>query len=505
MYESCEGKLPVGRRTFMQTGTMATFGLFTGVSSGAAQETGVASAAVASSAAQFPPSREKTKAKLTVVFMYPPADVVNEGQLEDFWAVNHWFTYPGNQFQPEKNHQLFKEKIDELSANLSIDLQHISAPIYTKAALAEFSQKIQQETPDAVLILNFWNTFSPWVVQLIEENAELPIIVYHPVGSNHQLPPQKLMEAKGVHYIHSVRNWDELEHGLRAVHARKTLAQSRLLRINEFKTLHRSIDKGLGVEIIGVQADEYNNLFDSIPVDPAMIERAMEFKAKAFDVMQVEDHYVVQGFRSEKAVRAIIERYQADAITIRCLMLAERKPCIGFSLCNSGLLPCACEDFPGSAITMMLGQELFGRAGFMHNPEFDINRNHYYGAHCTCALELNGPGKGEQQFRIRPFTHQLPPTAALDVQFAKGQPVCIIKYLPEKNQVSAYHGEIIDSPQMEVAGGCATRFLMKVEGLNNVCEMYQGPHPILYFGDREAARRVQVFAALYKMEFAGNV
>ncbi|MDZ7615525.1 MAG: hypothetical protein U1E05_00885, partial [Patescibacteria group bacterium] len=45
--------------------------------------------------------RGKQPARVMVAFLYPPADVVNEGRLEDSWQKHHWFTWPGNQFQPE--------------------------------------------------------------------------------------------------------------------------------------------------------------------------------------------------------------------------------------------------------------------------------------------------------------------------------------------------------------------------------------------------------------------
>ena len=34
------------------------------------------------------PVIEKKKTKMSVLFMYPSADVVNEGRFEDSWAVN---------------------------------------------------------------------------------------------------------------------------------------------------------------------------------------------------------------------------------------------------------------------------------------------------------------------------------------------------------------------------------------------------------------------------------
>ena len=448
------------------------------------------------------PANGKKKTKMGVLFMYPPADVVNEGRLEDNWAVNRWFTYPGNQFEPEMNQEKYTQKIVEFAEKYDIDLD-MQGVLYTRAALAEFIAKTKATPPDTLLVVNFWNTFSPWVLEMSQELAPLSMIVYHPVGSNHQLPPQGLMNAPNMVYIHSLENWEALENAMSAANAKMLLAQSRLLRVSDARATVR--DNNLGVEIVSAPAAEYNDLFDSITADEAMIRDAMVFKGRATAVIDVEDKYIVEGFRSQKAVLEMMKRYNADGITIRCLMLQERKPCVAFSLNNGALVPCACEDNWGSAISLMIGTHLLKRAGFQHNPEFDIDRNQYYGAHCTCALELYGPGKGEKPFRIRPFTHQLPKTAAIDVQMTPGEKVFVLKYLPAQKQIFAYTGTMVGSPEINVAGGCATRFVMDVDKTDDVCTIYHGPHPILYIGSVMEARRIKAFAKLAQLEFVGNV
>ena len=492
MCESCNGNV-LERREFLKIGgTVATLGSVLPTTMLAQNGVGTPNTS----------SNGKKKTKIAVLFMYPPANVVNEGKLEDSWAVNSWFTYPGNQFEPEMNQEKYAKKISEFAQTYGIDID-FQGVLYTKATLAEFIARTKAAPPDTLLVVNFWNTFSPWVLEMSQQLAPLSMIVYHPVGGNHQLPPQGLMTAPNMVYIHSLENWEALENAMVAANAKKVLSQSRLLRISDARTTVR--EKNLDVEIVSAPAAEYNDLFDSIEADDAMIREAMAFKGKATDVIEVEDTYFVDGFRSRKAVHEMMKRYNADGITIRCLMLKERKPCIAFSLNNSAVIPCACEDDANSALSLMVGAQLFRRGGFQHNPEFDVERNQYYGAHCTCALELNGPGKGEKPFRIRPFTHQLPKTAAIDVQMTPGEKAFVMKYLPQQNQIAAYTGTIVGSPEINTAGGCATRFVMDVDKVEDVCSIYIGPHPIMYCGTVMEARRLKAFAKLAKLEFVGNV
>ena len=70
------------------------------------------------------PFREKKKTKMSVLFMYPPADVINEGRLEDAWAADRWFTYPGNQFEPEMNQEKYMKKIKEYLKSKGIKVSH---------------------------------------------------------------------------------------------------------------------------------------------------------------------------------------------------------------------------------------------------------------------------------------------------------------------------------------------------------------------------------------------
>ena len=490
MCESCNG---FDRGDFLKIGTTATLGGLW--ATGVLAQDGAGSVVL--------PPLAKAKTKITVVFMYPPADVVNEGRLEDSWARDKWFTYPGNQYEPEKNHAKFQKKIEEIGGTYALELD-FQGVIYTRAQMAAFIESVNASPPDTLLIVNFWNTFSPWVLEMTQK-MPLPTIVYHPVGSSHQHPPKSLMTAPGVVYIHSLENWEALENALAAANAKKQMSQSRLLRVTDVPQQNVVTEKNTGIEIVAVPAAEYNSIFDSIPTDDAMTRDAMAFKAKALAVLEVEDRYFVEGFRARRAVSEIMRRYGADGITIKCLMLKERKPCIAFSLNNSALVPCACEDFPESAMTLMIGSQLFRRAGFMHNPEFDIDRNQYYGAHCTCALEMRGPGQGELPFVIRPFTHQLPKTAALDVRMPPGERCFLTKYIASESRVFAYAGTMVGSPEMNAAGGCATRFVMDVDKTDDVCSIYHGPHPILYFGDGMTARRMKVFAKLLGVDFVGNV
>jgi hypothetical protein len=495
MCESCSSFV-LGRRGFLAgAGALGAAAL---VSRAMAQQTGTGSVASA-------PKREKKPARVMVAFLYPPADVVNDGKMEDAWKVHHWFTWPGNQFEPEQQERKFTAKIKEIADKLGVTVEFQPKAIYQEAKVKQFIEEAKAVKPDAVFIVNFWNSFSKWSHQMATEPGAPTAIVYHSLGSNHQLPPDYLRNAEGLYYIHSVENWDEIERGLTAVHAKKMLAQSRLLRISGQPPAPAKAEPRLGVEIAAAPADEFNAMFDRIADDDALVRDAMAFKKNAVKVMEVADQHFVDAMRAHRAVQQIMLRYGADAITIECLMLKHRKPCISFATNNGSLVPCGCENDLNASLTLMLGRWLLGRGGFQHNPEFDTSENRYFGAHCTCAWKLHGPQAASQEYLVRPFFHQLPKTAALDVQWTPGEPIILAKYLSGQDTLNCWTGKVVESPSSPPTGGCATRVLMDIDNVDDVCKIYTGPHPILFCGDRGEARRLKAFARMYRLTLQGNV
>ncbi len=488
MCESCSGGL--NRREFIATSALSAVAL--AAASAPGEETSLPAF----------PSIEKKPARVVAAFLFPPLELVEAGKLEDSWAPHRWSTWPGNQFQPEAQRKKFVAEIARMAEKIGVTVEFVSGSLYTTAAVGEFISMVNDAKPDAVLVVNFWNTFSKWAFQITQE-VGVPSIVYHAVGANHQLPPKDLREAEGVYYIHSIENWEEIDRALRAVHAKTMLSQSRMIRVGPYNEVVESVDPRLGFQVVAIPAAEYNALFDSIVVDESLNSRAAAFGSAATKIADVTEHYLREAFRADQTVNRLLSRYGADAITIRCLMLEERKPCISFSINNGGLTPCGCENDYNATQTLMLGRLLFERGGFQHNPEFDTSRNQYFASHCTCATKLLGPDGPEQEYWIRPFFHQLPKMAALDVQWAPGTPVFMAKCEPEA--IHCWTGAVECSPTSPPTGGCATRVLVNIDKVDDICTIYPGPHPILYRGTPEEARRLKAFAKLYSIPLKGNV
>lgn len=446
--------------------------------------------------------RRKNPAVVRGAFFYPSAEDVLEGKAEDGWAKHQWFTWPGNQFEPEAQQAKFLAKLNELTADLDLTLALEEKPLCTDAGIRAFMSSVEASKPDALLLFNFWNSFSAKLKPILEDFTG-PIILYHPVGANHQLPPEYFRTAACVQYIHSIENWAALEHGLRAIHTRTRMARSKLLRVSGQLTKETdATEPFFGTAIHGVPANDFNSLFDELRVTPEMERMAQSVRSHARHIRDLQDNAFMDAVRSHVAVQKLMERHNADAITIECLFLKHRKPCLSFAVNNGNVVPCGCENDLNASLSLMLGASLFGRGGFQHNPEFDTEQNLYFASHCTCTTKLHGPKGGAATYDLRPFFHQLPKTLALDVQWPAGEPATLFKYQSGKKIVDAWRGTVISSPASPPTGGCATRVLVKLDDVADVCSVYSGPHPVLYCGD--FARHAKALTQLYGLQLRTN-
>jgi len=448
-------------------------------------------------------SRKKKPGLVRGAFFYPPAQLVLDGKNEDSWAPHQWFTWPGNQFAPEQQQVKFTERLRQMTAGLDLTLKLDEKPPHTEAAIQAFLNEVEQSKPEALLLINFWNSFSAKLKPILAA-FKGPIIVYQPVGANHQLPPEFLRTAPRMHYIHSIENWEALERGLRAVHTKVRLAQSRMLRVSG-RLQAEADDRELffAMPIHGIPAAHFNRLFDELTITDEDRALARSVRRRALSVIDLEEQAFLDAVRAHVAVGKLLERHQADAITIECLFLKHRKPCLSFALNNGQMVPCGCENDLNATLTLLLGASLFGRGGFQHNPDFDTEHNHYFASHCTCTTKLRGPEQKDAPYHLRPFFHQLPKSLALEVQWPAGEVATLCKYQTGKNTLDAWRGRILSSPTCPPTGGCATRALVSLDGVADVCSVYAGPHPILYCGD--FARHAKVFAQLYGLEVRTNV
>ncbi len=93
-----------------------------------------------------------------------------------------------------------------------------------------------------------------------------------------------------------------------------------------------------------------------------------------------------------KALRALVERYQLKAFTLRCFdLLSEvgNTGCLALASFNSEGIPAACEGDVPALLSMICAEALTGCPGFQANPaRIDVESGEMLFAHCTIPFSM---------------------------------------------------------------------------------------------------------------------
>ena len=126
-----------------------------------------------------------------------------------------------------------------MGKRIGIKIDVASKVLTTEAEVDRYIAETGPTRPDAMLIFCL-SSASDKKARKVSDEIDAPAIVYLPTGAHHHKPPAELTNVKGLHFIHSIENWEEIERSLRAVHAKKMLAQSRVLRVGNYDEIKNS-------------------------------------------------------------------------------------------------------------------------------------------------------------------------------------------------------------------------------------------------------------------------
>jgi hypothetical protein len=327
------------------------------------------------------------------------------------------------------------------------------------------------------------------------EKAGVPAIFYIGLGVKHG--PVGAYRRPGVYFIQSLDNFEALEYGLRMIQTRKRMSQTRLLSVTDVKERKEATEAFFGTRIRVIPFAEYAKAFEQAVIDEAARRWIAGYTGKATEIRGVTSQAMENAARAHVALKQMLEREQADGVTMTCLRRGMLKPCISFASLNSELIPAACENDLPAALTQRLGQLLVGRPGFQHNPAFETEANHYYASHCTCPTKVYGPDGSELPYLLRRFAHTNEGSCAIQAFWKEGDPVAMVRYYPGKSPaLDVYAGRVVKSHPMPPAGGCTTNAEIEILDRPDACSV-AGHHNLLFCGD--FARKFRLFAQLYKI------
>ena len=157
----------------------------------------------------------------------------------------------------------------------------------------------------------------------------------------------------------------------------------------------------LGVEMVPITVDETLKAHQAVDIKAAEAEAQEYWLSKAKKIVEPSRDEIINSARFYLALKNLMMREGAQAVTSSNCMGKPAKGCLAFSKLNDLGLVGACEGDMDSTLTMLMFRHAFGVPGFITDPVFDTSWNSLIHFHCTSATKMDGPAGKRLPFTIR--------------------------------------------------------------------------------------------------------
>ncbi len=291
-------------------------------------------------------------------------------------------------------------------------------------------------------------------------------------------------------------DWSELEQIVRLMRVAPRMRQTRMIVIRgpvgtKAACSYEQIKKKLGTEIIPITVEQTQKLYDAVDPKAAEAEAEQYWISQAKKIVEPTRQEIIESARFFLAMKGLMIRERAQAITSSNCMGAPAKGCFTFSKLNDMGYVGACEGDMDSALTMLMFNYAFNVPGFITDPVFDTARNALIHFHCTSATKMDGPSGTRFPFSIRTQTDS-GRGVALEVENRVGQVVTCAKFV-NLNAMLISTGKIIEVTHNDL--GCRTQFVTQVADARKMFMNWGGGlldgddtmtrlHRAVFYGDR---------------------
>ncbi len=250
-----------------------------------------------------------------------------------------------------------------------------------------------------------------------------------------------------------------------------------------------AVKKKLGVELVPITVEETLEAHKAVDIKEAEEEAKTYWIGKAKKIVEPSKDEIVNAARFYLALKNIMIRERAQAVTSSNCMGAPAKGCLAFSKLNDLGMVGACEGDMDSTLTMLIFAYAFGVPGFITDPVIDTSKNALIHFHCTSATKMDGPSGKRLPFTIRTQSDS-ERGVSLDVENRIGQAVTCAKLIDlDKMLIST--GKVFDVTHDEL--GCRTQFWTEVPDAKSLFHNWGGGvleggtmtmlHRAVFYGD----------------------
>jgi len=392
-----------------------------------------------------------------------------------------------------------KDEIDKLDKYLDAvaqklgDVKFVGGDLIPPAKAGEVAEKLKEADGVLLFHLSGHGGEAPLLGQLIDVGVPTGIFSQPFSGHGWMYFPQWQKAGKKVVLL-PTSNWGELDQIVALMRVAPRLRQTRILVIGAplgtaAACNAEQVKDRLGAEMVLLKNEQIIEAHKAVDLKAAEAEAEQYWLSQAKKIVEHTRDEIISSARLFLAVKELMVKERAQAVTSSHCMGAPAKGCLTFSKLGDLGLVGACEGDMDSTLTMLMGAYAFGVPGFITDPVFDTARSALIHFHCTSATKMDGPAGKRLPFNIRTQTDS-DRGVALEVENRVGQMVTCAKFI-NLDTMLVSTGKIIEVSHDKL--GCRTQFVTQVADarrmfMNWGADVLKGGvmtllHRVVFYGD----------------------
>ena len=365
--------------------------------------------------------------------------------------------------RPAEEIAKFEKYLAELQRRLG-DVEFVGGELVPPAKVVEVTAKLGDA--DGVLLFHLSGHGGGAPAQAMGQiiDVGLPTAVFTQPFSGHgwMYFPQWQKAGKKVILLPS-SDWGEIDQVVALMRVGPRLRQTRIIvvrgpRGTTAACSAKQVRERLGAELVPITVEETIEAHQAVDIKAAEAEAEQYWISQAKKIVEPSREEIINSARFYLAMKNLMVRERAQAITSSNCMGRPAKGCLTFSKLNDLGLVGACEGDMDSTLTMLIFSYAFGVPGFITDPVFDTSSNALIHFHCTSATKMDGPRGKRLPFTIRTQSDS-ERGVSLDVEYRIGQTVTCAKFINLDTMLIST-GKIFKVTHDEL--GCRTQFWTEV-------------------------------------------
>ncbi len=230
-----------------------------------------------------------------------------------------------------------------------------------------------------------------------------------------------------------------------------------------------TIKKNWGPEVVKISLDELKQTIENTK-DEEVENEHFAFTKNASDVKEPSKKEVKQVVRIYAAIKKIIQKYEMNAVSLRCFDLVidlKTTGCFALSKLNDDGIVAGCEGDLVSTLGMIWANLMTDQTIWMANPaQLDEQNNTILFAHCTVPVSMIYTYKLRSHFESSLGV-------GIQGEFTKGKVTLLRLGGNDLEKIWITHGEIIEAGNDENL--CRTQVKVKLHGTAKATDLLNKP------------------------------